>query len=173
MKRTLTILALFIIPFISGAQDVIEDVFKKYSGNDSFTSIVIGKDLLNLAFSLDNEKNAESLKGKISDLKILVSNNTLSKKNDSFFTDIKEALDKNSYLNLMEIRDGKSKVRIYAKKDNDTISHLVLIASEDDEEVLLSLRGLFSMKELAELGKCSNGDGSFHYLSHLKDVEKQ
>jgi hypothetical protein len=172
MKRIIFLLALSVLPFLAGAQDFIDDLFNRYSGKDNFTSIVISKDLLDFAFNLDKDKDLDKLKGKISDLKILISEH----KNGSlvgFTNEIRDNLNKDSYLSLIEILDGKTKVSFYAQKDNDKIVHLLLLATEEDQDVLLSLKGQFTMKDLAELGNNSNNHGSFHHLSYLKNLDEQ
>ena len=171
MKRFIIILSFLVLPFLSNAQDFVDDLFKKYSGTEGFTSIVISKDLLDFAFTAGDD--LDKVKGKISDLKILVSNKHHYAGSTNFLNDIKVDFSKNSYLSMMEIIDGKDKVNIYVKKDNDKIVHLLLLASEDDEEIMLSLKGLFSMKDLVEMGKDSNNHGTFHHLSHLKDLENK
>lgn len=171
MKRIILVLALFVAPFLVNAQDFIDDIFSKYSGKDNFTSIVVSKDLFDFAFTLDNDKDMEKLKGKISDLKILISENQ-SEGNVGFTNEIRDNISKNSYLSLMEILDGKNKVNFYVKKNNDKIIHLLLLATEKEKEVLLSIKGEFTMKELAEIGKDSNVNGSFHHLSYLKNLDK-
>jgi hypothetical protein len=172
MKRIIFIIALSVTPFLVDAQDYIDDAFNKYSGKENFTSITVSKDLLDFVFALDNDKNADRLKGKIADLKILISEHQ-PENSVGFTNEIRNNLSKNEYLRLMEVLDGKSKVTFYIKKDNDKIVHLLLLATGDDEEVLLSLKGQFTMKELAELGKDSNNNGSFHYLSCLKSLENE
>lgn len=174
MKRIFFILGLSVLPFLASAQDFIDDVFNKYSGKDNFTSIVISKNLLDLAFAVDSDKSKdlEKLKGKISDLRILISEHQ-SDKSINFTNEIRSNLDKNSYLSLMEILSGKTKVNFYVKKDNEKIVHLLLLASEEDQEVLLSLKGQFTIKELVEMGKDSNEHGSFHHLSYLRNLEKE
>jgi len=167
MKRFVIILAFFVFPFWASAQDFIDEVFSKYSGKDGFTSIVISKDLLNFAFNAENDNSIEKLKGKISDLKILISDNHQSGVSLNFTDEIRNTINKNSYLSLMEILDGKNKVNFYVKKDNDKIVHLLLLAAEDDEQVVISLKGQFTMKELVEIGKDSE-HGSLHHLSYLK-----
>lgn len=172
MKRTIIILSIFIIPLFAGAQDFIDDVFNKYSGSNDFTSIVIGKDLLDFAFSIDKENDKDNLKGKISDLKILVSEKHDGLNNNSFTNEIRNSLDKNSYLSLMEIKDGKDKVNFYVKKNNDIIVHLILLATGDSEEVLISLKGQFTKQDLSDIGRSCKGEGSFHHLSRLSKIEK-
>ncbi len=172
MKRLLFAASLFVLPLFAGAQDFVDDVFNKYSGNQNFTSIVISKNLLDFAFTIDKENDLNRLKGKISDLKILVS----ELKDDAsikFVDEIRSSLNKNEYMSLIEIRDGKTKVNFYVKKNGEKIIHLLLLASEADQDVLLSLSGEFTMKDLSELGKCVKGDGSFHHLSYLKNVKEQ
>lgn len=171
MKRIIIILSFSMLPILVGAQDFIDDLFRKYSGNDGFTSIVIGKDLLDFAFTIHNDKDIDKLKGKISDLRILISDKH-QQDVSTFKDEIKNSITKNDYQNLIEILDGKNKVNFYVKKDNDKIIHLILIASENNEEVLLSLKGQFTMKELIEMGKDSNNKGSFHPLSYLTHLDK-
>lgn len=172
MKRLLFAAALFVLPLFAGAQDFVEEMFSKYSGNQNFTSIVISKNLLDFAFTIDKENDLNRLKGKISDLKILVSEHKTDV-NLKFTEEVRSNLNKNEYLSLIEIRDGKTKVNFYVKKNGDQIVHLLLLASEVDQDVLLSLSGEFTMKDLSELGKCAKGGGSFHHLQYLKNVKEQ
>lgn len=167
------VLSLLVFPFFAVAQGYIDDLFRKYSGNENFTSIVISKNLLDFVFALDKHQDSKinKVKGKISDLKILISNNK-SGLSPKFINEIKDNIDDDGFLTLIEIIDGNKKVNLYAKKDNDKIVHLLLLAKEVDQEVMLSLQGNFSMKELAELGRGTNIDGSFHHLTYLKDLEK-
>ncbi len=167
------IFALSVLPFFAGAQNFIDELFNKYSGNENVTSIVISKNLFDFAFAMDNDKDGklEKLKGKISDLKILVSENKngLSPK---FTEEIKGYIGKDSFLTLIEIIDGKKKVNLYVKKNDDKIVNLLLLSKEENQEVMLSLQGQFTMKELAELGRDANVNGSFHHLLYLKNIEK-
>jgi len=174
MKKVLVILAISILPFWACAQDFIDDVFNKYSGKDGFTSIVISNELLNFAFALENDsiQGSDALKGKISDLKILVSKNHGGDGKIDFISDIKNNFNKNSYVSLMEILDGKSKVNFYVKKENEKIVHLLLLATDDGEQVLLSLKGNFTLKDLIEIGKNSHEHGGIRQLSYLKNLEK-
>lgn len=172
MKPIIIILSFAMLPILAGAQDFIDDLFRKYSGNDGFTTIVINKDLLDFAFTSNNDKDIDELKGKISDLRILISNKHQQGNISTFKDEIKNSIAKSDYQNLIEILNGKNKVNFYVKKDNDKIIHLILIASENDEEVLLSLKGQFTMKELIEMGKDSNNKGSFHPLSYLTHLDE-
>lgn len=171
MKRLLFVTMLFVLPLFVGAQDFVDELFDKYSGNQNFTSIVISKNLLDFAFSMDKTNDLNSFKGKISDLKILVSEHK-DDTNNKFTDEIRNNINKNEYMSLIEIRDGKTKVNFFVKKNGDKIVHLLLLASEINQDVLLSLSGNFTMKDLSEIGKNVKVDGSFHHLSHLKNVKE-
>jgi hypothetical protein len=169
MKRIICILSLLVSPFLVGAQDLVDDLFIKYSGNNNCTSITISKDILDFAFTMN--KDRDKLKGKITDLKILISEHH-DFDNSEFTNEIKDKLQKNNYISLMEILNGSDKVNLYVKKDNDKIIHLLLLAIEHNEEVFLSLKGSFTVKELAEIGRNADCNGSLSNLSYLKCLDK-
>ena len=122
MKRMIFIFALSVFPFFADAQNFIDDLFSKYSGNENFTSIAISKNLLDFVFALDKDKDSKlnMVKSKISDLKILISENK-NGLNAKFTDEIKDYIGKDRFLTLIEIIDGKKKVNLYVKKNNDQI----------------------------------------------------
>lgn len=158
---------------IVNAQSIIDNLFSKYSGNDNFTSIIVNKSLLDFIFSMDTDKDSklETLKGKISDLKILIADNRNSISAE-FAEEVKAYIADDSFMSLMEIIDGKKRVNLYVKKNNDKVVHLLLSAREEKQEVLLSLEGQFTMKDLVQIGRDSKGKGSFGHLSYLKNLDK-
>ena len=76
-----------------------------------------------------------------------------------------------SFVSIMEVIDGRQKVNFYVKQANETITDFILIAIDDNEEVLLSITGNFKLNELANLGsKSALGDNEGR-LSLLKKLE--
>ena len=125
MKRLLFAISLLTFPLFVNAQDFIDELFNKYSGNENFTSIAISKNLLDFAFTIEKGNDSNRLKGKISDLRILVSEHK-SDGNLKFTDEIKSELNKSDYMSLIEIKDGKTKVNFYVKKNGEKIVHLLL-----------------------------------------------
>lgn len=171
MKNSL-IIAMMLFTNLTFSQDIMDNMYQKYAGKNGFTSINIGKGLLEFVSSLDNDKNAEEVTDKISDLKILVANQNEGADVANFSNEIKSLIDKNAYLNLMEVIDGREKVNFYAKKADNMIVHLVMIATGSEEEVLMSIKGQFSKEDLVKIGKDSNCSSELSKLSLLNDLEE-
>jgi hypothetical protein len=168
MRSKLLIIIFLSLPFMSRTQDIVEDIFRKYSGNDNYTSITISNDLLNFVFTGSKGEGIHT--GKISSLKILAAEHHFA--NSSGFTnEIIKDLNSNDYHNIMEIMDGKSKVNFYIKEGSGKICQFLMVAKGDDEEVMVSIKGEFTMKDLANLGKNSNNCSGFNSLSHLRNLD--
>ncbi|MFP4556459.1 MAG: DUF4252 domain-containing protein [Bacteroidales bacterium] len=172
MKR---IAALFLIMFSLNlgstfAQPFIDNVFNKYAGKKGFTSVMISPELFKLLSLVDKEdKELKLLSEKIMSLKVLVSED----KAIGFTNDIRSELSKSDYHSIMEVIDGNQKVNFYIKQEGETISDLILLAIDDNEEVLLAITGNMKMSDLSALGKNGSfGSGTGH-LTLLKDLEEK
>lgn len=164
MKRAALLLLGISITCLSFAQESIEELFRKYQGKEGYTSIHISKGLLQLAAQFDDsDADLKKLDGKLDDLRILVAD-SYSK---GFTGEIKGLLEKGSFISLMEVIDGHGQVNFYVQKNNERVSQLVLLATGPDEDVLLSIKGNFTLNELAELGRGSGRHGYLHHMSIL------
>jgi short subunit fatty acids transporter len=170
MKRYFVILAMVFVPLLVNSQGFIDDVFNRYSGKNGFTSVVISPQLFQIIALLDKEdQELQKLSEKLISLKILVSED----KSLGFTNEIKDRLKNGEYLNLMEVIDGKQKVNFYAKKKGDMISDLLLLAIDENEEVMLSLTGNFKLNELSNLGSSTSSIGGMAHISLLKKLEEK
>lgn len=168
MKKLLVMATLF-ISFFSYSQDVIDNLFQKYRGKDGFTSVYISKDLLQFVAEFDDDTDLDAINGKLSDLKILVAERGVDNKNIDFTEEVKSLVNNSSFMNMMEVIDGKDKINFYAKKEGEKIVHLIMIAQNHDDEVLLSIKGDFTTRDLVKLGRNS---GHHSGLDHLQRLEK-
>ena len=155
-------------------QDFFDSIFAKYSGQSNVVSISIGKDLLKLAASMDSSSEAQESVNKLHELKILVrsNENKASITGKTFTGDVLSFVEKSDYLKLMEVVDSDTKLNFYAKKSGKTITHLVMVGGEPGEEILLSLKGDFTTKDLVTIGKNGGSDGLSH-LAKLKTLEEK
>ena len=153
---------------MSYSQDAIDNLFKKYNGKEGYTSVFISKDLLQLAAELD-KVDQDAFDGVLSDLKILIYDDHDVKKGEVFTDEVKSIISNGSYINIMEVIDGGDKVNFYAKKDGGKIVHFLMIAQDNGNDVLLSIKGNFTTKDLVKHGKNSE-----HHLGleNLKKLEK-
>lgn len=170
MKRAALLILGISISCMSFAQESIDEVFRKYNGKEGYTSIHIGKGLLQLASLFDDDRDADMIKldGKFDDLRILVADSY----NQGFTDEIKDLLEKGSFISLMEVIDGQDRVNFYVQKNTDRVSQLILLAIDHNEEVLLSIKGNFTLSELAEFGRGSGRPGHLHHMSLLGKLDE-
>ncbi|MFO8022292.1 MAG: DUF4252 domain-containing protein [Perlabentimonas sp.] len=172
MKRIAAIVLVLLTMNLGSAfaQPFIDNVFNKYAGKKGFTSVLITPELFKLLSFVDKEdKDLKFLSEKLKSLKILVS----EEKSIGFTNEIRSELSKSDYLSIMEVIDGTQKVNFYIKQDGEVISDLILLAIDENEEVLLAITGNMKMSDLTALGKNGSfGSGTGH-LTLLKDLEKK
>ncbi|MCK5821886.1 MAG: DUF4252 domain-containing protein [Bacteroidales bacterium] len=171
MKKLVLILVIALAPaFLFAQNSAVEKLFKKYGGQDGFTTITLNSGLLKMAAEFtDDDEDLEVLK-QINSIKILVQEDGTA---DNFYDEIMGKLKRDSYEELMTVNSEDEDVIFLIKKNGDTISEFLLIASGEDENVLVYIGGSLRMKDLAKLGSSINMEGaSFAHLEHLSDLEK-
>ena len=77
-KQFLIFTALLLCQIIQAQRDPIDELFNKYSGREGYTYVSISGSMLNLIGSLDAENNPDNLMLRLSSIKILSENDSLS-----------------------------------------------------------------------------------------------
>ena len=72
MKRLLGMMILFTALTATYAQKSIDGLFNRYAGKDGFITVTLSGDLLKLACEFDDDDDLNRLKGKITEIRILV-----------------------------------------------------------------------------------------------------
>lgn len=164
----IAVVLLFTTPMLQ-AQTSTDNLFNRYSGKSGFTSISVSPGIFKLIAALDkNDPDLQMLSDKFSGLKILV-----SEKNDAGFSaEVKELIKKENLQVLMEIVEANKKVNFYASLNNGIISNMILHAIEPNEEVLLTISGNFSLKELSKMGNVSVLGNESKHIALLRELEE-
>lgn len=165
MKKIAILVLLAIIPGFIMAQDVIDNLIKKYQDKDGFTTILIHKDLFEMVASIDNDEDLAKMKGMIEDIRIIAMESD-SVKNVNFYKEIISQLNVSSYKELMKIKQTGEDVIFYAKYNNNLIEELLLIAGGNNENAVISIKGKINLKDLAAISKSVHIDG-FEYMDKL------
>lgn len=171
MKKLVLILVIVLAPaFLFAQNSAVEKLFKRYGGQDGFTTITINSGLLKMAAQFtDGDEDLEVL-NHIKTIKILAQEGGVA---DNFYDEIMGELKRDSYEELMTVNSDGEDVIFLIKTDGDKISEFLLVVGGDDENVLIYIGGDLRMKDLAKLGSSINMDGdSFAHLEHLKDLDK-
>ena len=170
MKRIVIIALLLCTSILVNAQLTAESIFEKFSGKSGFTSISISPSIIKLAACFDDSDSDEldDISEKISSLQIIVS----EEGNTEFTNDIRALVKSTEMMPIMEIREKGSDVNFYAKENDGIFSSLVMVALDEEDEVLMSISGKFGKNDLSKLGSSSVFGSNNDHIALLRKLEE-
>ena len=170
MKRISIFIALLIFPFLTNAQDFVDQLIGKYQGKKGFTTVVVNKNLFDIVAAMDeNDEDLQQMKGMIDNIRIIAMEDDLNPKNINFYQEIINQVDTKSYQELMTVKETDNDVVFYVKYMGNDIEELLLIAGGNDENAVISIKGKINLKEIASLSKSVHMKG----FEHLDELENQ
>ena len=171
MKKLVLILIVALAPALANAQNTaVDQLFKKYGGQDGFTTITINSGLLKMVSQFSDDDEELEILNSIKGIKILTQEDGES---NNFYDEVMGTLKKDAYEELMTVNSNDEDVIFLIKKEGKSITEFLLIVGGEDENVLVYISGNMNMKDLAQLGSSVNIHGdTFAHLSDLKDLDK-
>jgi len=152
------IITLLLLPATIFAQSEIDNLYKKYAGEDGFTSINISPEMFRLLGSMDMSDSAEEAKQtqnvmeQLDGLKMLVYEQPEGKPFIDFYKEIKKSLPLKEYTELMSIQDSDSDIKFLIKKaGKNRISELLMIIKGDGEVLVMSMTGDIDMNTISDI----------------------
>lgn len=160
--KTLTKLFALIILFIlcSNAQaqnPLLKEILEKNSGKDGFSEIRISKKMLEYTLqSADMGPKSEKLNISQNFKSLVILVNESGEPFKPSMQDISKSLDEDkNYEQLMYMKDKSDVITVYTKEYQGSVSenkgkieHFVLLVSEQSEQVIMSIEGTLSLKEI-------------------------
>jgi hypothetical protein len=133
-------------------QNDLDRFYDKYKSNDALAGEVSISPSLWLSTSFSG-KDADSWKDKLSNVRLLILD---GKDSPALLSDVdklsRRLLGDDAFDDLLDIRKGKSSVRLLVKDIDGHIRDVVLLIRGDDNGVVFAqLRGRFSDKDLASI----------------------
>lgn len=163
MKKIIVLVALVVTSTISFGQSV----FDKLENMDGVDAVIVNKDAFEILSKFkDIEKGDSDAVVIFNMIKELEEFKTFSTKNASIATKMEKmvetAVKKSSLTQLMRIKEGNNRVKIYVKatKSKDIVSEVVMFVknSSDLQTVVVSLTGKIDVNKLSQLAdKYTNG----------------
>ncbi|MEL6255670.1 MAG: DUF4252 domain-containing protein [Bacteroidota bacterium] len=148
MKIKFFILILMVLPiFLSAQSRSIEKFFEAHKDNDDYTLIDISGNLFNLA----KKKNKENKNIRIDGFQLLSAPKGSSGISLSEVRGFANQIKNENFEDLITIRDSDTRFNFMVREANGIISELVMIADEDDNFTIMSLRGKIPTDELDNL----------------------
>ena len=148
------------------AQDLVNDIFDQYAGQEGFTTVNITGELFKMLIEMDKScEHQKNLSTQINEIKILAQEEGFSS-DANFHESIISRINRNDYKELLTVRESDEKVNILAKEEHGIITEFLLVVS-GDENVLISIKGNIVLNELDDLAESIDMKG-FEMLKMLE-----
>ncbi len=144
----------------------VNSFYKKYKKEAEARNIKLNSFIIDISRSFMDDETSDLLK-KFSKVQLLVIEDAKIV-NPSDLTSLMKSVKKEKFEDLINVRDGLSRVQILVRDSKKGITDLLLVVQdqEDDDFVLLSIQGLFKYEDLKELDIDFNGK---EHLDQLPD----
>ena len=171
--RTIFLLTVFLIPcFKANSQSqAVLDFHGKYKDNGKYISVKIEGGLLKMLSSVDtNDEDTREFLDAVSKIDAIDVHSVNRSEGDFDESDIRtfrRDIKKESYDELMVVRDGDSNIDFLVKEKRGKISELLFIVDEPDEFIIVNISGDIDLKTIAKVTENLDIKGS----DHLKKLE--
>ncbi|MCG8411798.1 MAG: DUF4252 domain-containing protein [Bacteroidales bacterium] len=170
MKKILIILIIFVCPVLAICQNTpVDDFFDKYSGKDGIISVYITSYMFSMFsnFESDDPEFDELVKN-LKGIKILTTDDSY-KDNVNFHDEIIKKLPMSVYKELMVVKEKDQDVKFLINEKDGKISELLIIAGDDADNAIISIKGNIDLKNIYKLSKLSNIEN----LKHLEEIDEK
>ncbi len=169
MRTSIFVLMLFLcLPVLSFAQNrTISNFYNKYKHYDNVTDVSVQGWVIRLAANFAEEEEAKDVLKRISKLRILTMNDgnlVTPGEYKKFVRDVK----KHDFEELFTVREGSQHVEFLIREDKKSISNLLMLISDKDEFVLVSLEGNLRFKDLKNIDIDVEGKEHFREIPNKK-----
>lgn len=150
----------------------VQNFYKKYAGQEGFTSIEVSETLFKLIASVEGDEELDQLDeviDKIEGIQILVyerdnSPNAAAELYDEAMASITPGF----YEELVSVTDKNENVKILVRSAKESvIDDLLIIVKDNEEFVLVSIFGQIDIGQIKQLGKSFDLEG----MEHLEKIE--
>lgn len=174
MKNIIIILLFAILtPMTMSAQTSVNKFFNKHSGSKNAIAVDISGVLIKVAAKIAAEEHeAAKILASINRLQVLVLEDENPVSADEMFNFTKK-LRNDDFEDLMMVREGKTRVNFFIREKNDKIMNLLILVSEEDNFVMLNLKGKIKFSDLNKLNFDVEGSEHFKKIpKYKKDVPR-
>jgi hypothetical protein len=166
MKKYILLLVLLLSSVTLFSQNkAMDQLFRRYSDRDNFTSVVISRNMFKLFANVDNPDNDEFLRTikNLDFIKILSVDGEAEGK--EFYQELLAALPEKDYKELMTIKEPESQVRFFTIEREGVIRELIMIRRGLEDSSLIWMSGIIDMNTVSKISK------SIH-INGMEDLEK-
>ncbi len=162
------------IGLMAQEKSAIDTYFSEYSQNENFTSIKISPGLFKLMANMADDEDIKEMRKAISNfqgIKILAYEGEGGTKALDYFQSADRTLVSNRFEELMTIESGTDNVKFLVDQvDDEIIRELLLIAGDEEDFVLIDIKGDINLKAFADATESMEIDiEGFEHFQKLSD----
>lgn len=169
MKNTILVLLLTIImlPMTTHAQRSVNRFIDKYYAKDDVTTVELSGPLLKMVAKFADKKGGTKILSSISKLQVMAMNGQNHVKKADY-QKFKDRVVRDKFEQLMYVRNGKTEVNFYVREKKNAISNVLVIVKEEDNFILLNVKGKLKFEDLQKLDFDVDGGDQFKKLPKSK-----
>ena len=164
MKKIALFTVIMMVPvFLAAQSSPIDKLFKKYYGHEGFTTVLVNQEMFEVISKMEKsegelEGELGGVLGKIKRVRVLAQEDEGEMAEGINFMDELEGVEFDEYQELVVVKEAKEEVLVLAREEDGKLAELLVIVS-GDENVLVSIEGLFTMDDLESLSKLEALEG--------------
>ena len=158
MKKIALIIPVLLVPLMLTAQTKsIDKLFKKYYGKEGFTTVLVNKDMFEVIANMEESKGEiDGTLGKIERVRVIAQEDDADVEAVNFMEELK-GVEFDDYKELVVVKEAGQEVMVLAKEEDGRLLELLVLVG-GEENVLVSVEGNFTMKDLEALGELDGLD---------------
>lgn len=170
MRNLLIILSLCLFSSSLFAQKTVKRFYNKYKHSEKVKSVKVQGWMIKTVLAMADDFEGEEIVKKVTKLRVLVMENENLVSQEDFNTLVTNAKSE-QFEDLMSIREGTTNVRFMIKENEKKIKSLLVLVSEADEFVLISIECNLKWKDLKNIdfNKIDGGE----YFKRLPAKKKE
>jgi hypothetical protein len=151
MKKIALLIPILIVPLLLSAQNKpIDKLFKKYYGKEGFTTVLVTEDMFEVIANMEESKGEiEGTLGKIKRVRLIAQEDEVEMEAVNFMDELK-GVEFDDYKELVVVKEADQEVLVMAKEEDGRLKELLVLVG-GEENVLVSVEGNFTMKDLEAL----------------------
>lgn len=180
MKKSvfsLVVGAFVMISFLTHAQNPIDKIYEKYSGQDGFTAVNFTKEMFQMIQQMkmgdstnSDMKEMKQMVDQLSGVKVLMYSFDSTKvlKAVAIYNEFAGAYSSATYKELMTVQEGRQFVKFMTKQESaGKVSEFVMLLKDKNEVGVISLAGLIDLASISKMSKFMNIKG----MDNLKRIK--
>jgi hypothetical protein len=164
MKRLLVMLILLTALTATYAQRSVDGLFNRYAGKDGFVTVTLSGDLLKLAFEFDDDDDLNRLKGKITELRVLVQEDD-EMKVENFYDLVMKDINLNDYEEFMRVKKSDQDLRMLVRTSGGSVKEFLLIGGGEDN-LVVQIKGDLTREDVEKISSDARKDNGRNMFSN-------